>query len=385
MISLLELAQTKFTFPFLCSNSLSQQFILGHNFSRAFHIGTTWSPDDIMSLTYEGRPIAQTIPTRQINSIVFCCERTIIPPFSNAKIRCTAPKVRSRASPGLNLVFEPSNQHKSNYANCKTYNGLVTFDDQNTKSGSFEIVMTNNSNQHIKVAKNQTLGMLKSCEQEQICTIHRLVTFEHKQIGGEGVTPIETKQPSAGKTKCRTVAKDFYQIPTRDKRGEIKVLTLLKENVSTVQKITDTAFEDFVSHQKPQLQDAPINHKTKLDLEKLVEDNKDAFAEDERQIGTTPLIKMLIDTGNNPPVAKRPYTLASKHHDWVKAEIDKLLEADVIVTGSVSYTLGSNCLIQDWLQVCVTHSHTSSIWYLHLGFHSYTHISAATGDRRSGD
>ena len=61
--------------------------------------------------------------------------------------------------------------------------------------------MTNNSNQHIKVAKNQTLGMLKSCEQEQICKINRLVTFEHKQIGGEGVTPIETKQPSAGKTK----------------------------------------------------------------------------------------------------------------------------------------------------------------------------------------
>ena len=36
------IGQTKFTFPFLCSNSLSQQFILGHNFSRAFHIGTTW-------------------------------------------------------------------------------------------------------------------------------------------------------------------------------------------------------------------------------------------------------------------------------------------------------------------------------------------------------
>ena len=92
----------------MCSNSLSQQFILGDNFSRSFHIGTTWSPDDIMFLTYEGRPIAQTIPTRQINSIVFYCESTIIPPFSNAKIRYTAPKVRSRASPGLNLVFEPS-------------------------------------------------------------------------------------------------------------------------------------------------------------------------------------------------------------------------------------------------------------------------------------
>ena len=126
-------------------------------------------------------------------------------------------------------MFEPSNRHKAHYTNCKTYNGLVTFDDQNTKSDSFEIVMTNNSNQHIKVAKNQTL---KSCEQEQICTIHGLVTFEHTQIRGEGVTPIETKQSSTGKPKGRTVAKDFCQIPTRDNSGEIKVLTLLKENVS---------------------------------------------------------------------------------------------------------------------------------------------------------
>ena len=93
-----------------------------------------------MSLTYEGRPIAQTVPTRQINSIVFCCENMIIPPFSNAKIRCTAPKVRSRANPGLNLVFEPSNRHTSHYANCKTYNGLVTSDDQNTKSGSLRLL-----------------------------------------------------------------------------------------------------------------------------------------------------------------------------------------------------------------------------------------------------
>ena len=39
------------------------------------------------------------------------------------------------------------------------------------------------------------------------------------------------------------------------------------------------------------------------------------------------------------------------------------------VTGSVSYTLGSNCLMQDWLQECVTHSHTPSTSW-HLGFYS---------------
>ena len=39
---------------------------------------------------------------------------------------------------------------------------------------------------------------------------------------------------------------------------------------------------------------------------------------------------MSIDTGDHPPIAKKPYTLAIKHHEWVKAEIDKLLEAGVI-------------------------------------------------------
>ena len=89
------------------------------------------------------------------------------------------------------------------------------------------------------------------------------------------------------------MAKDFYQIPTRNKHGEIEVLMLLKDNVSSVNKITDTAFEEeFVSHKKPKLQDAPIDQRTKQELEQLLERNKDCFAEDKRQIGTTPLITM---------------------------------------------------------------------------------------------
>ena len=39
---------------------------------------------------------------------------------------------------------------------------------------------------------------------------------------------------------------------------------------------------------------------------------------------------MSIDTSDHPPIAKRPYTLALKHYDWVRGEIDKLLEAGVI-------------------------------------------------------
>ena len=86
---------------------------------------------------------------------------------------------------------------------------------------------------------------------------------------------------------------------------------LLKDNVSSVNKITDTAFEEeFVSHKKPKLQDTPTDQRPKQELKQLLERNKDCFAEGNRQIGTTPLITMSIDTGDHPPVAKRPYTLA---------------------------------------------------------------------------
>ena len=158
------LGTEKFIFPFLCSDQLSQAIIIGHNFCNTLNIGTVWSAPDIMSLTYEGKTIAQCVRSKGINALVFCAESTVIPPFSNAKIPCRAPKVKSLSNTALHVIFEPSYRHRANYVNCHTYDGLVVLDEHATSSGTFHIVMTNNSNQHVKVTKNQTLGMLKSCD-----------------------------------------------------------------------------------------------------------------------------------------------------------------------------------------------------------------------------
>ena len=69
-----------------------------------------------------------------------------------------------------------------------------------------------------------------------------------------------------------------------------------------------------------------------------MKETQDCFAENERQIGTTPLITMSSDTGDCLLVAKRPYTLALKHHDWVKAEINRLLGAGVIRESDSSWS-----------------------------------------------
>ena len=56
-------------------------------------------------------------------------------------------------------------------------------------------------------------------------------------------------------------------------------------------------------------------------------------------ISTTPLTQMSIDTGDSDPVSQKPYPIAMKHYQWVKEEIDKLLEAGVIRNSHSSWSV----------------------------------------------
>ena len=73
-------------------------------------------------------------------------------------------------------------------------------------------------------------------------------------------------------------------------------------------------------------------------LDNLLGTFKDQFAKDEMTIGTTPLTQMSIDTGDSDPVLQKPYPIAMKHYNWVKEEIDKLLDADVIRKSQSSWS-----------------------------------------------
>ena len=84
----------------------------------------------------------------------------------------------------------------------------------------------------------------------------------------------------------------------------------MKNDLSPVTHINELGpQQDFVNYNKPALQDSPIDKQTKADLEKLLDNNKDAFAEDKRQIGPTSLIEMTINTEDHPPIAKKPTPL----------------------------------------------------------------------------
>ena len=66
---------------------------------------------------------------------------------------------------------------------------------------------------------------------------------------------------------------------------------------------------------------------------------------------------MSIDTGGSDPVSQKPYPVAMKHYNWVKEEIDKLLEAGVIRNSHSSWPApilvvpkgdGGKCLVIDY-------------------------------------
>ena len=310
----------RFTFPFLCLDQLSQQMILGHNFYKAFCIGRLWNADDVMFLTRNGMPFAETMPTQDINALVFCMESTVILPYSNGDIKCRLPRAKGKPFIGRSCVFETSFKHRSLYSHCNTYEGLVTVDDTIASSGVFNIVMTNKSNRHIKIHSSQTIGMLHSCEDSQICTFHGIVSFARNPKEGRD----DSSDPD-------TTEGNFYYVYTRNpKMGRLEVNTLPRKDFYPVQVNETGPQHDYMHYRKPGLLDALADKQTRDELDRLLEVNHDAFADYKRQIGITLLINMSIDTEDHPPIAKKPYALALRHYDWVRDEIDKLLEAGVI-------------------------------------------------------
>ena len=92
-----------------------------------------------MSLTRNSMPFVETLPTNNINALVFCTESTVKPPYSNGYIKCRMPKANGKEYIGRSCVFEPSFKHRSLYSHCKMYEGLVTADDCIVNSGVFTL------------------------------------------------------------------------------------------------------------------------------------------------------------------------------------------------------------------------------------------------------
>ena len=133
----------------------------------------------------------------------------------------------------------------------------------------------------------------------------------------------------------------------------IDKLTQIHINSATTQwMLPETVKPDSFTPPKYQL-----NSNIQQHLDNLLGNFKDQCVKDEMTIGTTPLTQMSIDTGDSDPVSQKTYPVAMKHYNWVKEEIDKLLEAGVIRNSHSSWSVpiilvpkgdGGKCLVIDY-------------------------------------
>ena len=70
-------------------------------------------------------------------------------------------------------------------------------------------------------------------------------------------------------------------------------------------------------------------------FEKLKGKYPEVFSVSSEDIGRTNLVTMHVDTGNNPPICQKPYTLPLKHYSWVQQEIE-MLECAGVIRNSIS-------------------------------------------------
>ena len=54
----------------------------------------------------------------------------------------------------------------------------MVMDNEVVNSGIFYVAMTNGSSRDIKINHGQIMRMLKSCNEDNICTIHKIATFQ---------------------------------------------------------------------------------------------------------------------------------------------------------------------------------------------------------------
>ena len=105
-------------------------------------------------------------------------------------------------------------------------------------------------------------------------------------------------------------------------------------NSLTTQKMLDE--QNQPNTFTPQLHTLPDD--VRKSLIQLLETFNSQFAQDETSIGTTYLTKMRIDMGDSEPVSQKPYPITMKHSDWVRNEINKPIDVQVICNSHSSWS-----------------------------------------------
>ena len=282
----LHLKNVRVTHHFIVVESLMTDIILGIDFQREYQISYDWDEEKQCYIRHKGQFLCYMEDMESRINRVSMAKTIHISPRHN-----TAISVSIR---GHNIKTPTACFIGSQYMDpeVKLLDGVHDI----SCNATLQVLVINNSNQHVNFPKGMRIGHLEP--------------------------PIN----------------ELTQIPIN--------------SATTQRMLPKTVKPDSFTPPKYQL-----NSNIQQQLDNLLGTFKNQFAKDKMTIGTTPLTQMSIDTGDSDPVSQNPYPIAMKHYNWVKEEINKLLEVGVIRNSHSSRSVpiivvpkgdGGKCLIIDY-------------------------------------
>ena len=235
----------------------------------------TWDKDHQCYIQRNGRFLSFTHATTQKATVRTVKSTLKIPPRHNGIVPIRISRP-SLTTDTAHFIADAST-HKGKDPNIDIIEGIHRIKDRSTVN----VIVSNYSNKHLTFRKGKYIGHLEPLELKPIDQgdIHQANSITLKKMMAE------------------TITSDTFNPPCHD--------------IST------------------SVQDS---------LTSLLEEYNSQFAQDETSIGTTMLTSMSINTGTANPVSQKPYPIAMKHYDWVKAKIEKLLAAKVIHSSHSSWS-----------------------------------------------
>lgn len=283
-----KLDQYSYEQEFIVCEKLSRPLILGMDFLKENKIGTTWGEDGKMKLTYREHVIHAIELTERPNKI-WLRGSCYTPPKTLLVIEAVAQVSNQEREKWFEVGA--AKEWENEFPNVRIIPTMV-FINQGYEI-ALPIVVVNLGEEGTVIPKQKILAEL----------IPKDIMVNEIDIDG---TPL----------KLAEIDCSFKEKWDDD---------LEEEETKFIRSPAD-----IQAHRKVLLEDAEVSPEYRDQLEELCNDFESIFSKDSSDIGETPLITMDIDTGSSPPISQRPYTLALKHAEWVKKELEILENAGII-------------------------------------------------------
>ena len=284
----LKLGKTTFNNDFIVCQNLARPLILGKDFLMKNHITVKYAENGKCILNFQQEEMVATLDITN-NPQLKTSTSVLLPGRTLAVIQVNSELTTEQ----IGQIYEvrPDEMLYEKYPNI--YVVLMIHNADTYIPDTVPMVIINFSTDDISIPKGEIMSFL----QNQSIDISEIRTETSTEPSPIGIGELIVKEDSQNQEE-----KKFIMSPA-----------------------------DIEVHRKTNLQDADVSDEHKNAFKELCHEFKDIFSVDSGDIGKTPLVEMEIDTGDNPPITQKPYTLPLKHAEWVQKELEILEKAGVIV------------------------------------------------------